>query len=135
LVIVQTGINRVIIFITFNKRGRTKTMILSFIKLIPQPEKRQAMIDILRTMEALTKIKPGCLCCCIYEQADERHGVLYVERWESNEALNIHVQSSMYMRLLTAMELACEAPDIQFHYVEKTMGIELIEALRAGNGG
>jgi quinol monooxygenase YgiN len=110
-------------------------MILSFIKLIPQPEKRQAMIDILRNMEALTKIKPGCISCCIYEQADERHAVLYVERWESRDALNIHVQSSMYMRLLTAIELAGEAPDIQFHEVEKTMGIELIEALRAGNGG
>jgi quinol monooxygenase YgiN len=131
----HTGINCVITFIPNNKRGRTETMILSFIKLIPQPENQQAMIDILRTMEALTKIKPGCISCCIYEQADERHAVLYVEQWESHEALNIHVQSSMYMRLLTAMELACEAPDIQFHYVEKTMGMELIEALRAGNSG
>jgi quinol monooxygenase YgiN len=122
-------------YIHINKHGLTATMILSFIKLIPQSEKRQAMIDILRTMEALTKIKPGCLCCCTYEQADERHAVLYVERWESREALNIHVQSSMYMRLLTAMELAGEAPEIQFYEVEKTMGIELIEALRAGNSG
>ncbi len=28
----------------------------------------------------------------------------------------------MYMRLLTAMELASEEPDIQFHEVVKTMG-------------
>lgn len=109
-------------------------MILSFITLLPQPEKRQAMLDILRTMEALTRNKPGCACCCIYEQADDRHAVLYVERWQSKEALHLHIQSSMYMRLLTAMELASEAPDIQFHEVVKTMGMDLIEALRSESG-
>jgi quinol monooxygenase YgiN len=110
-------------------------MILSFIKLIPQPEKRQAMLDILRTMEALTRNKQGCLCCCIYEQANDKHAVLYVEQWESMEVLQQHVRSSMYMRLLTAMELSSEAPDIQFHEVVKTMDMDLIEALRSAGGG
>jgi quinol monooxygenase YgiN len=110
-------------------------MILALIKLLPQPEKRQAMLDILRTMEALTSIKPGCQCCCIYEQAGDRQAVLYVEKWQSREALHLHIQSSMYMRLLNAMELSSEAPDIQFHEVSETMGMDLIEALRAGNGG
>jgi hypothetical protein len=32
------------------------------------------------------------------------------------------------------MELAGEAPDIQFHEVERTMGMDLIEALRSVNG-
>ena len=40
----------------------------------------------------------------------------------------------MYMRLLTAMGLAREEPDIQFHDVVKTLGMDLIEALRSENG-
>jgi quinol monooxygenase YgiN len=114
--------------------AQLQTMILSFITLIPQPEKRQAMLDILRTMEALTRTKPGCLSCCIYEQANDKHAVLYVEKWQSMETLERHVQSSMYMRLLTAMELASEEPKIEFHEVEKTMGMDLIEALRSAGG-
>ena len=93
------------------------------------------MLDILRTMEALTRTKPGCLCCCIYEQANDKHAVLYVEKWQSMETLERHIQSSMYMRLLTAMELSSEAPDIQFHEVVKTLGMDLIEALRSAGGG
>jgi hypothetical protein len=38
------------------------------------------------------------------------------------------------MRLLTAMELASEEPKIEFHEVEKTMGMDLIEALRSESG-
>ena len=81
-------------------------------------------------MEALTRNKPGCSCCCIYEQAEDRHAILYVEKWQSREFLERHVQSSMYMRLLTAMGLASEEPKIEFHDVEKTMGMDLIEVLR-----
>jgi len=92
------------------------------------------MLDILRIMEALTRNKPGCSCCCIYEQAEDRHAVLYVEKWQSMELMERHIQSSMYMRLLTAMELASEEPKIEFHDVEKTMGMDLIEALRTESG-
>lgn len=107
-----------------------KAVILSFIKLLPHTEKRQAMIEILQNMETLTRAKPGCQCCCIYEQANDKHAVLYIEQWQSMEALQRHVQSSMYMRLLTAMELASEAPEIQFYEVSQTRGMEMIEALR-----
>jgi len=108
-------------------------MILSLIRLIPPEEKRQAMIDILGSMEALTRIKPGCESCSLYEQTGEARAVLYIELWKTSEDLKQNVQSSMYMRLLTAMELCCETPAIQFHEISKTMGIEFIEALRASD--
>ena len=92
------------------------------------------MIDILKNMEALTSAKPDCRFCCVYEQVNDRRAVLYVEKWQTREALERHVQSSMYMRLLTAMELSGEAPEIQFYEVSKTMGMEMIEALRTESG-
>jgi quinol monooxygenase YgiN len=93
------------------------------------------MIDILRTMENLTRSKPGCQCCCLYEQLNDTHAVLYVEQWESREVLQQHVRSSMYMRLLTAMELSSEAPEIQFHEIAETRGLEFIEETRSESGG
>jgi quinol monooxygenase YgiN len=105
-------------------------MVISFIKLLPQPDKRQAMIDILKNMEALTRGKPDCKCCCVYEQLNDTKAILYLEQWQNREALERHVQSSMYMRLLTAMELSGEAPEIQFVEASETMGLEFIESLR-----
>jgi quinol monooxygenase YgiN len=110
-------------------------VIITFIKLLPQSDKRQAMIDILKSMQALTRPKPDCICCTVYEQANDTHAVLYVEQWQTKEAFDRHVQSSMYMRLLTAIELGSDAPDIQFHVVSQTSGIEMIEALRSGSSG
>ena len=109
-------------------------MFISFIKLLPQPDKRQAMIDILKNMEALTRGKPDCKSCCVYEQLNDTKAILYLEQWQNREALERHVQSSMYMRLLTAMELSGEAPEIQFCGVSETMGMELIETLRTESG-
>jgi quinol monooxygenase YgiN len=105
-------------------------MFISFIKLLPQPDKRQAMIDILKNMEALTRGKPACKCCCVYEQLKDTKAILYLEQWQTREAFERHVQSSMYMRLLTAMELSSEAPEIQFVEASETMGLELVEGLR-----
>ena len=120
---------------TYNLIPSKKTVIITFIKLLPQSDKRQAMIDILKSMQAWTRTKPDCICCTVYEQANDTHAVLYVEQWQTKEAFDRHVQSSMYMRLLTAIELGSDPPDIQFHEVSQTSGIEMIEALRSGSSG
>ena len=117
------------------KSPPTRTVIISFIKLLPQPDKRQAMIDILKSMEALTRTKTDCRSCNVYEQSNDTHAVLYVEQWQTKDAFERHVQSSMYMRLLTAMELGSEAPEIQFHEVSQTRSMEMIEALRSEGSG
>jgi quinol monooxygenase YgiN len=51
-----------------------------------------------------------------------------VEQWESKGDLERHIQSSLYRRILAAMEFASEAPEISFHEVSKSTGMDLIEA-------
>ena len=72
--------------------------------------------------------------CGIYEEHNNQCSIFYVEQGESKEHLDRHIQSNLYCRIITAMELAREAPKIYFHEVSKTMGIELIEALRSQGG-
>ena len=60
-----------------------------------------------------------------------QRSIIYMEQWESKEALQQHIQSSIYSMILNAMELAAESPQICFHEVSKAMGLELIETLRA----
>jgi len=41
-----------------------------------------------------------------------------------------HIRSDLYLRVLNAIELADELPEICFHEGSETTGIELIEAIR-----
>ncbi|MGE5238108.1 MAG: putative quinol monooxygenase [Chloroflexota bacterium] len=106
-------------------------MILSFVKMNAVPSKRQSIIEILRSVEGQTRAKPGCLSCAMYETPDQKRTILYVEHWESGEQLTKHIRSGLYLRVLAAMELASEPPEISFHEVTETKGFELIEHLRA----
>jgi quinol monooxygenase YgiN len=109
-------------------------MIVSIMELIPTPGKRQAVLEILRFTEDKAQAKAGCMGCGVYEATDERGTILYLERWQSREDLHRHIQSSLYLAILNAMELGQEAPEISFHEVSDTESMELIEALRSPDG-
>ncbi len=53
-----------------------------------------------------------------------------IEEWESREALDRHVRSDHYRKILAAMDLASEPPDIRFCCVALIAGMERIEELR-----
>ena len=84
------------------------------------------MIEIFRAVIKLIQGRPGCLDCTIHEEDKNQLSIIYIEQWESQEALQQHIQSSIYYMILNAMELASETPEIRFHEVSKTMGLELI---------
>ena len=72
--------------------------------------------------------------CRLYEEDGSEETVLYVEQWESEEDLQRHIRSDLYRRILEAMELSCRSPEVAFHSVSATAGMELIEALRGAAG-
>jgi quinol monooxygenase YgiN len=109
-------------------------MIISLLRLSPIPEKRQTILDILRFVEDKVLLKRGCLGCGIYAECDKGRSILYLEQWRSKEENHVHIQSKLYMRLLNAMDLGREAPEIFFIEVSDSKGMDLIEALRARCG-
>jgi quinol monooxygenase YgiN len=106
-------------------------MILSLIKMNAAPGKRQSILEVLRFVADQIRVKTGCADCAVYEARDQRHTILYVEQWRTREELDRHIRSDLYFRILAAMELASDRPEISFHEVSETKGIELIEGLRA----
>ncbi|MFH0904315.1 MAG: antibiotic biosynthesis monooxygenase [Methanobacteriota archaeon] len=105
-------------------------MILSILKISPMPDKRQAVIEILMSVGTMTRLKHGCMGSDIYEQSGDRQKILYIEKWQSKEDMHRHIRSDLYLRVLNAIELANEPPEICFHEGSETTGIELIEAIR-----
>jgi len=105
-------------------------MIISLIELVPGHDTRQAMVEILHFVESRLVRHPGCVCCRIYEGLDENHTILYIEQWESEQALYNHIRSSLYLPVLNAIDLARKEPKISFHEVSNMRSMDLIEALR-----
>ena len=109
-------------------------MIVGTLRVLPTPERRAEILEVFRAIQGPAKAQPGCLACHIYEEQGSEPAVVLVERWESQAALEAHLRSEAYRRVLGAVELSGSAPEIQFDYVSATDGIELIERSRMPGG-
>jgi len=69
-----------------------------------------AYLEHMREMIALTKAEDGCIAYDLYEDADGAGGIVMVELWESKEALDKHMQSEHFTRLVPAAAVYQEAP-------------------------
>ncbi len=110
---------------------KTKSVVFSIIKFYPSPKRHDQVIEILRSVRDLARPIPGCLGCWLSEEEFLPCHIRYAEQWESEEALNDHIRSDLYRRILAAMELSAQAPEVTVFYATRTRGFELIEALRA----
>lgn len=106
-------------------------MIIASLQLVPRVDKRQAMLEILRSVEERVRSKAECMGCGVFEAADGTSRVLYEEQWNSAKDLHAHIQSGLYLRILNAMELASEQPKMSFHEVSQTSSMQLVEELRS----
>jgi len=76
---------------------------------------------------------PGCVSCHLYCDIEDDHVLVMVEQWTEEEALAERLRSERTRVLLSAMDLACEPPDVQFDTIGGTRGIEFIAACRESN--
>ena len=112
-------------------RSRDTESVIAVIELVPEPNKRKALLEVLRYVEERVLPNPECLGCGVFEAADSTQRILYREQWRAAKGLHAHIQSGLYLSILQAMELACEEPRISFHEVSQTRSMDLIEELRS----
>ena len=105
-------------------------MIVATLRLVPLPNLRLEVLEVLRSIQGPVLAQPGCAACHIYEEQGEDDAVILVEMWESQAALEKHLRSEIYRRVLGAIELSGSPPDIRFDHVSSTEGMELIERSR-----
>jgi len=110
--------------------AKEEGVVFSIIRICPAPKQRNQAIEILRSVQDLTRPSPGCLGCWLSEEDPLHNHIRYAEQWDSEEALHEHIRSHLYLRVLAAMELSKQLPEVKFYYTASTKGFELIEALR-----
>ena len=106
-------------------------MVIALLELVPQVKKRQAMLEVLSYVEERVKTNPECLDCGVFEAKNGNPRVLYVEQWRSAKDLHAHLRSGLYLKILNAVDLACEQPKMSFHEVSQTESMELVWQLRS----
>lgn len=105
-------------------------MIVGTLRILPVPDRRAEVLEVFRAIQGPVLAQPGCAACHIYEEQGLVPAVVLVERWESQTALEEHLRSEAYRRILGAIELSGAPPEVQFDYVSATNGMELIERSR-----
>lgn len=93
------------------------------------PKKRWDVPKTIHTIIGTTSVQKDCLHCGLYSSTSDDDELMLLEEQESNEALDKHIRSDDFRKVLAVMELAKENPDISFHTVSSTGKFELIEEL------
>jgi quinol monooxygenase YgiN len=106
------------------------TVIFSVIGLSPSLKNRGQLLEILRSLVDLTRPCQGCMGCWLAEEDFLRNHVIYAEQWETEEALREHIRSDLYLRLLSAIELSQQPPEVSFYYTAEIKGFNLVETVR-----
>ena len=108
---------------------------LSLIRIVSVPERRDKILEMLASVARQARLMHGCADGTVCEETGNGNAILYLESWESIEALQRHVRSDLYLRVLYAMDLACEPPEITFYEISGEKGMELIRELREDKEG
>ena len=106
-------------------------MIIAILKMIPLLEKRHEVLDVLFSIKGPVLTEPECLACCILEEYGDERNLFYVQKWRSLAALERHIRSSSYARVLEAMELSAQPPEVSFYKTSETWSFDLIERVRS----
>jgi quinol monooxygenase YgiN len=105
-------------------------MILVMINVTASARQRREILRALRLLAAPTRARHGCLGVHLLQEVDNRNAITWIEEWDSENALKHHVLSDEYRTLLAVVDMSMREPEVRFHTVANTEGMELIAAYR-----
>jgi quinol monooxygenase YgiN len=105
-------------------------MVLSLVRITPNQHRWREVEDILISVAGPTMAERGCGRCEVLRGVRDESIVL-LEEWETESDLLRHIRSSMYSRVLAAVEFSQAPPEISFYTVADKRGLDLIQDYRA----
>lgn len=94
------------------------------------PEALQHALDLLLLGTGPIRAKRGCRSCRVERDASEEGLVRYSEEWESDEAFGRHLQSEEFWRVLLAMDMCSEEPEVAIGALSAQYGLEALQVMR-----
>jgi quinol monooxygenase YgiN len=110
---------------------RTDVVQLS-VRLVAAPDRAD---DILRTLLRAV-VRPaqqlaGCRFAQVYQRVGDPRLIDYIEEWDDMATFRPHLSCERFSRLLELIEMAAEAPEVEFRCISETHGIGYVVTQRA----
>lgn len=86
--------------------------------------------DIFSSVPERACSQKGCLMYFLYQETNKSESFVLLEQWKSLKDLSRFVRSDEYRRVLFAMDLCKEMPQIQFFKAHLEGGMEILEKIR-----
>ena len=100
-----------------DRKHRDRIMIIVTLQVRVLAERREEVLQILRTMLEPARVKPGCISFRSYQDIENESRLCLVEEWNSKHDLDRRIRSDDYRKLLELMEMSAEKPELLFHTV------------------
>jgi quinol monooxygenase YgiN len=87
-------------------------------------DKRESLVAIGQAVAAASRKEAGCVSYRVYEDTELENEFVFVEEWESSEALERHFATSHIAEFMQAIPATLIAPpDVKFHTIASTMDL------------
>src|ERR1700693_3963633 len=87
-------------------------------------ERRDALVRIGRAVADVSREETGCVSYRLYEDTELENEFVFVEEWESSEALQRHFATAHVAEFMKAIPATIVAdPDVKSHTIASTMAL------------
>ena len=87
-------------------------------------ERREALIEIGQRVAAASRDEAGCIGYRLYEDTEQPNAFVFVEEWESQEALDRHFATAHIDEFMRAIRTTLVAPpDVLFHTIASSVDL------------
>ncbi len=81
-------------------------------------DRRAELLRIGQRVAAASRQEPGCISYQVCQDTEDEHAVVFVEQWESEEALQAHFGTPHIAEFMPAIPGAIVgAPEVKFHTI------------------
>jgi quinol monooxygenase YgiN len=105
-------------------------MAMERVSVVADPSKIGEICDAFSSLMGPTQALRGCLRCELYTGWPRANTVLLESLWKTREDLIQHLQSDRYKSFLQLVETSLEQPVIEFFFVSRRDGLEVVEEAR-----
>jgi quinol monooxygenase YgiN len=104
-------------------------MIVVVGRVTTDAERRDELVRIGEEVASASRAEEGCLSYALYEDTANEDRFVFVEEWESQEALERHFRTPHIARFMKAIPTVVAAPpDVKFHTIASTVDLAQLGA-------
>ncbi|WP_436663993.1 putative quinol monooxygenase [Alicyclobacillus acidoterrestris] len=93
-------------------------MVIVHARVQCKPDKREALLSLVKGLIEATRTENGCLSYRFYEDTEVQNDFLFVEQWETKEHLDTHSKQPAFLKFQEQAPALITSLDIQSYEVQ-----------------